>query len=96
MHPNDREGIIDISLKHTSENYLLLTINDNGIGLPSGFNFNKPDSMGMNLIQGLSEDIDAKFTINSQNGTQISITFVYNPDVTMSIIPNKIEPTNSI
>ena len=94
--PNKQEGIIDISFKRTSGNHLLLTINDNGIGLPSGFNFNKPDSMGMNLIQGLSKDIDAEFTINSQNGTQISITFVYNPDVTMSITPIKTEPTNSI
>ncbi len=83
--PNHHEGVIDISFKRIPENNLLLTINDNGIGLPSEFNIDKTDSMGLNLMRGLSEDIDAQFTISSQNGTQISLAFVYDPDISLSI-----------
>jgi two-component sensor histidine kinase len=94
--PNDKEGIISISFGSTSSNHLLLAINDNGIGLPSGYNVLKPNSMGMNLMRGLSEEIGGQFSLNSQNGTQIAISFIYDPDVTIGIRKMKSESTHSI
>jgi two-component sensor histidine kinase len=67
------------------DNRLLLIIKDNGIGLPAGFNIMRSASMGMNLMQGLSEDIGAKFIIRSQFGTQIEIDFAYDPEVIISV-----------
>jgi two-component system, sensor histidine kinase PdtaS len=94
--PGDRKGIIAISLRADSANRLLLTIKDNGPGLPAGFSDIKSDSMGMNLMRGLSREIDAQFTIGSQNGTQIAISFVYAPDIIIGITQMKTEPTHSI
>jgi len=93
--PNDREGIISISLSHSSADHLLLTIEDDGMGLPAGFNAIKQNSMGMNLMRGLSAEIGAKFTIRSQKGTQVAISFVYNPDVTIGFTQMKFEQTYS-
>ncbi len=75
----DKEGIITISFKQVSENHLLLTISDNGTGLPAGFNKNKVNSMGINLMRGLSNEIGASFTMTSNKGTQIAVSFVYEP-----------------
>jgi two-component sensor histidine kinase len=86
------EGKIIISLKRDSTNHLSLIITDNGIGLPAGFNGIKRDSMGMNLMRGLSEEIGASFSINNENGTCISVSFTYNPEVT-AMIP---EPSHII
>jgi two-component sensor histidine kinase len=73
--PDSRDGIITISLSQVSENKILLTITDNGIGLPAAFDIHARNSMGMNLMQGLSEDIDGDFNIVHHDGTSISITF---------------------
>jgi len=83
--PNKMEGKIDISLKRTSTDHLLLTITDNGIGLPAGSNGAKRDSMGMNLMGGLSEEIGASLSIHSEIGTSISVSFTYNPEVTAMV-----------
>ncbi|SEW45536.1 Two-component sensor histidine kinase, contains HisKA and HATPase domains [Chitinophaga sp. YR573] len=73
--PDSREGIITISLSQVSEHKILLTITDNGVGLPAAFDIHARNSMGMNLMQGLSEDMDGDFNIFNHDGTSISIAF---------------------
>ncbi len=77
--PPDGEGIITIQLRRIAGSFFLLSIADNGAGLPSGFNTEKTHSMGMSLMRGLSEDIDGRFTVISNHGTEIKIEFEYNP-----------------
>jgi two-component sensor histidine kinase len=43
--------------------------------------------MGLNLMKGLSEDIDGSFTIQSNNGTIITVSFIYNPDQSNDFVP---------
>jgi two-component sensor histidine kinase len=73
--PDGKEGIITISLSQVSEHKILLMITDNGVGLPAAFDIHARNSMGMNLMQGLSEDIDGDFNIVNHDGTSISIAF---------------------
>jgi two-component sensor histidine kinase len=87
--PGDQEGIINISLLNTSSNNYLLSISDNGIGLPAHFTGKKPGSLGMSLMTGLSEDLDGNFAIENQHGTTIKISFLHDqgikrPDVLVS------------
>jgi two-component system, sensor histidine kinase PdtaS len=81
----NKVGIITISFKNTSENNFVLAISDNGIGLSGEFNSLQSGSMGMNLMRGLSEEIGAEFKIDSQNGTQITVIFEYDPDTAVEI-----------
>lgn len=71
----DNDGRIDISLKAQEDGNYLLTVADDGIGLPPDFDRLKLQSLGMSLMQGLSEDIDGKFELLSGRGTTIRITF---------------------
>jgi two-component sensor histidine kinase len=80
--PDDREGTIIISLKEKVNNEFTLIIADDGVGISSDLDFLKPISMGTNLIKGLSEDIGGTFTIERNQGTQIHISFMYEPDTT--------------
>ncbi len=74
--PENSTGLIAISLSKTDHNRWQLSISDNGIGMPPHVNVTKPGSLGMNLIAGLSEDIDGRFSIESNNdGTTIRISF---------------------
>ncbi|WP_343672371.1 histidine kinase dimerization/phosphoacceptor domain -containing protein [Chitinophaga sp.] len=74
---NSRNGMIEISLKSIQVNLLRLTISDNGIGLPANVDMRNPVSMGLKLMQGLSEDIDGSFNINGCKGTTITVEFTY-------------------
>jgi two-component system, sensor histidine kinase PdtaS len=75
--PNDRDGEIIISLSRTSFNHYLLSISDNGIGMPEHFSKKKPGSLGMSLMAGLSEDLEGNFALENNNGTTIKISFVH-------------------
>jgi two-component sensor histidine kinase len=73
--PGKKEGMIDISLKTITPNHFLLAIKDNGIGLPAAFDAANQTSMGMKLMRGLSDDLDATFQVNKNNGTEILLYF---------------------
>jgi len=75
--PNDRSGRIEISFKERKSNHFVLTVADNGIGLRPDFNINNINSFGLTLIQGLSEDLNGEFKIDSKSGTTVSVSFEY-------------------
>jgi two-component sensor histidine kinase len=96
--PDGRNGVIGISLSHTGSDHCLLSISDNGIGIPSHFKNKKPGSLGMSLMSGLSEDLDGHFSIENNNGTAIKVSFAHNQGVkrtdklvTSFVSNNKIE-----
>lgn len=73
------EGKISISLTHISDSQLLLSITDNGRGLPANFDSKLGASMGMELLQGLTDDLGGSFSIDTDNGTHIKVIFDYKP-----------------
>jgi two-component sensor histidine kinase len=72
---NTAEGKISISLTHIAETQILLSVSDNGRGLPADFNNQIGASMGMELLQGLTDDIGGTFNIQTHEGTHINIIF---------------------
>jgi two-component sensor histidine kinase len=79
--PENGGGIISVSLRHKEGPQYQLTIADNGKGLPESFDFKKSNSMGMNLMEGLSEDMQGSFSIKNDNGTTITVLFLYDASV---------------
>ncbi len=59
--PEIRMVSITISLEHSAGKNYSLTIADNGKGLPGDLDYTKSRSMGMSLMQGLSEDMNGVF-----------------------------------
>ncbi len=78
--PSDRKGEVHVSLKNTEGNQYQLIIDDNGVGLPADFENTERDSLGMNLMIGLSDQIDGIFDMKSDNGLKIKITFTRNTE----------------
>ena len=75
--PKNTEGLIKVTLLQTSADHYLLSISDNGVGIPFGFDIKKSGSLGMSLMKGLSEDLGGVFSIENHNGTTIKISFVH-------------------
>jgi len=78
--PLDRKGNVMISLKNIGENNYKLIVTDNGVGLPENFEDTERDSLGMNLMMGLSDQIDGTFDMKNDNGLKITITFTRNTE----------------
>ncbi len=54
---------------------LLLTITDNGIGIPENVDFSKSNSLGMMLVNSFTQQLKAKMKLDSsENGTRFTFT----------------------
>ena len=72
--PNDMKGEICVSLRTLSDKYELI-ISDNGVGLPKGLDFYKLESLGLLLVNNLTEQIDGEIAVNNSHGTEFKIIF---------------------
>jgi PAS domain S-box-containing protein len=73
--PNDREGEIDIDINKIDDTHYRLKISDNGIGFKQKTTYSK--TLGLNLVNALTEQIEGKLSINTENGAIFIITFNY-------------------
>ncbi|MBL4652419.1 MAG: PAS domain S-box protein [Flavobacteriales bacterium] len=67
-------GRISISLKENNKNWLKLTVADNGKGLPNNFDYKKTESLGLQLVNTLVEQIDG--TINCETSKEKGTKFI--------------------
>ena len=72
--PDHREGELEVSLK-VIDNYYELTISDNGVGIPEDIDFFNTDSLGLQLVNSLTDQIDGEIYFDRSNGTKFTITF---------------------
>jgi len=73
-----KRGEIKVILKEIYQDRYLLKITDNGIGLPDNFDIMESKSLGMSLMQGLTDQLGGVFTIEYENGLSISVEFSHN------------------
>ena len=71
----DRDsGRIQISLSHI-DNRVRLVLQDDGVGLPAGFDLETVKGFGLMLVKMLSQQLGGSFTIESHEGTRSKIEF---------------------
>ena len=68
-------GIVKIVLKEENEGKYFLSIMDNGVGLPPGLDIASGDSLGMVLMKGLSDQLEATLEFIETNGVHIRLDF---------------------
>jgi two-component sensor histidine kinase/CheY-like chemotaxis protein len=71
--PDGRKGEIRISLQ-TVDGHYVLTVHDDGIGLPADLDLSGTNSLGMVLINTLVEQIDGTLEWSRNGGTAATIT----------------------
>jgi PAS domain S-box-containing protein len=73
--PEGRTGELAISLKKSDDQFIL-EISDDGIGFPKEIDFKNTDSLGLQLVNSLVEQIDGTIQLDGSNGTKITIKFM--------------------
>ncbi|HET6528339.1 MAG TPA: PAS domain S-box protein, partial [Balneolaceae bacterium] len=62
-----KSGTIRVTLKEIGKR-LIIKVKDNGVGLPADFTIDKKKSIGMNLIQTLTQQLKGELNIKSKDG----------------------------
>jgi len=70
--PDGHNCAVEIFFKKYEDHYLLM-MRDNGKGLPPGFDHQHTQTLGMMLINGLAEEVDADVSISNCSGTQVRL-----------------------
>jgi two-component sensor histidine kinase len=72
--PNDRKGKIDIEFKLEDGIYSMI-VSDNGVGFPKDYDLEVSDSLGLRIVNSLTEQIDGQIELERENGTSYMIKF---------------------
>ena len=74
--PGTREGTISVNLR-CENNFVILSVKDNGAGFADGVDFEHSNSLGLQLVNTLIEQIEGKlkFSSGKDTGTQIEVAF---------------------
>jgi two-component sensor histidine kinase len=59
----------------TTESFYLLTISDDGVGFPPGYDHFRMTTFGMRLMHGLSRQLGGTFRTGSNNGALVEVAF---------------------
>ncbi|MEM7032392.1 MAG: GAF domain-containing protein [Chloroflexota bacterium] len=73
--PNRPDGEIYVNLKAQDDQVVVLTVGDDGIGLPVEFDFQQTDSLGLQLVVLLTEQLSGQMTYAREQGTRFDIQF---------------------
>jgi PAS domain S-box-containing protein len=72
--PEGRKGEIIVTL-HAKDGNIILTIADDGIGFPETIDFRDTQSLGLQLVIALTQQLDATIELMRDKGTIFTITF---------------------
>ena len=72
--PDHKSGYIKIQLYRENEK-ITLVVSDNGIGLPEDVDYRKTNTLGLQLIKSLTEQINGEIRLDQSHGTAFTIIF---------------------
>ena len=72
--PDKKKGTITIELFEKNE-YLHLMVKDDGVGMPSTINYKETDTLGLQLVMTLVEQIGGTIKLENVAGTEYTLIF---------------------
>lgn len=72
--PGEKTGTISVNFYKKADK-LQLIVADNGIGFPNNFDFKNTNSLGMQIVNSLTDQIGGKLTLERSEGTKFIIDF---------------------
>jgi PAS domain S-box-containing protein len=73
--PNGRSGEVRIHLSHDEDERVLLTVSDDGVGIPESFDLQQASTLGLQLVTLLVDQLAGEIAIQRANPTRFSVLF---------------------
>lgn len=74
--PERSLGTITLRIQHAEGGAVELEVSDDGVGLPAGMDFAKNDSLGVYLVEALTEQIDGELVVTSTDQGRKGCSFL--------------------
>lgn len=73
--PDERPGELFIGFTRSGNDQVVVTLRDNGVGLPEDFDLTTVATLGLVLVQSVTEQLNGVLTLRNQGGTEFTIIF---------------------
>lgn len=73
--PEGKTGMISVDFYPNEQEKFVLVVSDNGIGFPEDFDFKNTESLGLQLVNDLTSQLDGDIQLDTSKGVKITITF---------------------
>lgn len=70
-----QRGEIIVKLERAEGKQFILTVKDNGRGLPADFDINHPESLGLEIVKILVNQLGGSLSVTTAPGTEFQIIF---------------------
>ena len=70
-----REGNGEYNVEGCRSTSYTLTVSDNGVGIPENLDIEDLDSLGLQLVTSLVDQLDGELELKSNNGTEFTVRF---------------------
>ena len=62
-------------LRRDEASSILLSVRDNGVGMPRDLNLNNLESFGLTLVKTLVDDLEGTIEFDTGHGTEVTVRF---------------------
>lgn len=73
--PNNLDGNIGIGLHLKRDDEYMLKVGDNGVGFPKNLDFRNTESLGLQLVNSLINQLNGTIELDRRRGTTFTIKF---------------------
>lgn len=78
--PDGAHGEVRVEV-HEEDGHFQLAVGDNGVGLPAGRGLDNPESLGLQIVSALTDQLGGTMEMTSGDGTTCKISFDGSPDI---------------
>jgi len=75
--PGERKGALRVELAKLDAAMVALTVSDDGVGLPAGFGFEHAETLGLQLVKTLTEQLGGTVEVRCEAGTEFRVRFPF-------------------
>jgi len=73
--PEGRAGVVRVELRQTASNRFVLLVSDDGVGLPPSLDIRQTESLGLQLVCTLADQLRAELRVERGAGTAVHLEF---------------------
>jgi PAS domain S-box-containing protein len=73
--PDGRRGTVRVELRRLEERECVLSVDDDGVGMPKGFDAAQSDSLGLELVNDLAHQLHGTIAVAHERGTAFAVRF---------------------
>lgn len=73
--PDGRTGTITLNCRTSDEGMIVLSVSDNGVGFPAGLDFRETETLGLQIVNILTQQLHGSIELSNDGGALFTIRF---------------------